>query len=143
MLSVGRFNLLFTVGPSVAKTLLSITALGAFTPGIVFCAPSEGKDAGNGDEGDIFLMMARKARAAMDSFSADSEALKVDPKVLFEAATKKAHTLIAEVAYTGLDMKFTIQEHHVSVSGRHGPNWLRLYDGLFFRVLFKKSRFNR
>lgn len=98
MLSVGRYNLLCALGPSVAKTFLSITALSALVPARVFCAPSSSDTNNGGDDGDIFKLMAHKAKAAMDTFSSDSEALKVDPKGLFEAASKKAHNMVSEGA---------------------------------------------
>ena len=97
MLSISRFNILCAFGPTVAKTLLSATVLSAIVPKGAYCAPSG--DSKGGDDSDIFKMMAQKARAAMDTFSSDSAALDVDPRGIFDAATKKAHDLIAQVKH--------------------------------------------
>lgn len=93
MLSLSRFNVLCAVGPSIAKTLLSITALSTMVPAPVHCA-STGN--GGGDDSDIFKMMAHKAREAMDSFTPDP-ALDIDPKGMYEAASKQAYEMISKV----------------------------------------------
>ena len=84
---------MFFLGPSVAKSILSMTVLSALIPTKVICAS---QDKSNGDKDDIFLMMANKAKEAMDTFTPDP-ALKVDPKGLYDAAAKRAYDMVSQV----------------------------------------------
>lgn len=85
--------MLCAMAPSVSKALISVAALSSLAQHRAHAEPESRVP----DDSDIFKMLSKRAREAMDSFSADSAALDVDPRGLFEAATRRAHDMVAQV----------------------------------------------
>jgi hypothetical protein len=97
LVSAARFNLLFAIGPSVAKAVLGLAVLGPLAAHCAAAPSPERRGGGNDDSDDIFKMMAGKAQEAMDSFTPDS-ALDVNPKHIYDVVSKRANDLITQGA---------------------------------------------
>lgn len=149
MLSAGRFNVLCALGPSLAKAALSLTVIAAAFPVQVHAVSKTRAQNFNGNDDDIFQMMADKARDAMHTFKPDP-ALEVDPRRLYDMASKEVHDLISKVPFTYMHVRKMLSPYEkgkvllriVIKIVRKGCCWtgrLRFHDGLLIGVLLKKG----